>query len=274
MSRDEIIAAMARTLFVCAWTHGVEAGEIAGEGPGAGGDWMDAAPKTKGDCPDCGGRGRFGASGLAPMPGTRAAMRDPGPLVICPYCHGSGNVEVPDPDALAEARRIADAFDARARKELELLAAIGAGREPSDSVSLIEVAAELHAELTGMDRFAHCLAMQTLGHGVGLEDDLPSGVKLPGWIRASVPSSDFGVFDLDPERYPPPAEETADEDDAEVTLDPDELEALPTLAVGQTADLKVDTGTVRVWLSRCGPEDGETEPVQVERLVDGRWEEV
>ena len=36
-------------------------------------------------------------------------------------------------------------------------------------------------------------------------------------------------------------------------------------------NFKIDTGTVRVWLSRCGPEDGEDQPVQVEILRDGRW---
>lgn len=57
-----------------------------------------------------------------------------------------------------------------------------------------------------------------------------------------------------------------------------ELEALPTLSQGHTDNLKyedLDVG-VRVWLSRCGVEDGEPYPnkVTVERLVDGRWEAV
>lgn len=50
-----------------------------------------------------------------------------------------------------------------------------------------------------------------------------------------------------------------------------DLERLPTLAVGQADDLKVDTGSIRVWLSRCGPEDGETQPIKVEKLDCGRW---
>ena len=53
-----------------------------------------------------------------------------------------------------------------------------------------------------------------------------------------------------------------------------ELESMPTLCSGHTADLKIDTGVTRVWLSRMGPEDGEAQPVQVERLVDGRWVDV
>lgn len=53
-----------------------------------------------------------------------------------------------------------------------------------------------------------------------------------------------------------------------------ELEQLPTLAVGQAANLKIDTGTMRVWVSRCGTRDGEQYPVQVERLIDGRWVDI
>jgi hypothetical protein len=36
-----------------------------------------------------------------------------------------------------------------------------------------------------------------------------------------------------------------------------ELQAMPTLSTGQADDLKVDTGTERVWLSRCTVADGE-----------------
>ena len=53
-----------------------------------------------------------------------------------------------------------------------------------------------------------------------------------------------------------------------------DLRAMPTLAVGQADDLKVDDGEVRVWLSRCGPEDGEPyrNKVSVESLLPpGRW---
>ncbi len=56
------------------------------------------------------------------------------------------------------------------------------------------------------------------------------------------------------------------------------LQSLPTLAVSQADDLKIDSsdgsgGGVRVWLSRCGVEDGEPYPNKVthEHLVDGRW---
>lgn len=60
----------------------------------------------------------------------------------------------------------------------------------------------------------------------------------------------------------------------EVSLD--ELEAMPTLTQGQADDLKIDNGAERVWLSRCGVEDGEPwdNKVTIERLVDGRWVEV
>lgn len=55
------------------------------------------------------------------------------------------------------------------------------------------------------------------------------------------------------------------------------LSALPTLAVGQIDDLKYE-GThnstdYRVWLSRCGIEDGETweHTGSLEILNDGKW---
>jgi len=53
-----------------------------------------------------------------------------------------------------------------------------------------------------------------------------------------------------------------------------ELEELPTLSEGQFDNLKVETSTRRVWLSRCGVADGEPYPnkVTVERLINGRWE--
>lgn len=46
-----------------------------------------------------------------------------------------------------------------------------------------------------------------------------------------------------------------------------------TLAVGQTCNLKVDTGTTRIWLARTGVRDGEpyNNKVTIEKLVDGHW---
>jgi len=52
---------------------------------------------------------------------------------------------------------------------------------------------------------------------------------------------------------------------------PNVLAALSTLSVGQADDLKIDTGTLRYWLSRCSIEDGEEWQVHVERLENGRW---
>ncbi len=52
------------------------------------------------------------------------------------------------------------------------------------------------------------------------------------------------------------------------------LESLPTLSVGQTCNLKADDGEgERVWLSRCGVEDGEpyAHKVTIETLENGRW---
>lgn len=56
----------------------------------------------------------------------------------------------------------------------------------------------------------------------------------------------------------------------------DDLRDLPTLCVGQTDDLKIETLTERVWLCRCGIADGAQfrEGITVERLIAGRWETV
>jgi hypothetical protein len=53
----------------------------------------------------------------------------------------------------------------------------------------------------------------------------------------------------------------------------EELELLPTISSGHFDDLKVDTGTARVWLSRVTVEDGApyNDQVTVERLVKGKW---
>lgn len=209
-SREEIIRDVARTLFVMAWADGVERGEIAGEGPGAGGDWMDAAPAPQ--CRPCRGHG--------------STWNGHGEAHECGSCAGSGKES--DLAAEAEARRIVDGFDAACR---------GYGGAFVDLNNVpVEHAARTWAELSNPRRsplgplsaeraaFAHCLAMQALGSGVGLEDDMPAGVRLPGWIRASVPRSDFGAHDLDPERYPAPPEPTP----RGVVRDPDGL--LPSFA--------------------------------------------
>ncbi len=51
------------------------------------------------------------------------------------------------------------------------------------------------------------------------------------------------------------------------------LAALPTLAVGQTCDLKVEREYTRVWLSRCTVDDGMpyNHAVTVERFDGFRW---
>lgn len=53
----------------------------------------------------------------------------------------------------------------------------------------------------------------------------------------------------------------------------DLLEMLPTIEAGHTADLKVQTSDLRVWLSRCTTEDGEPfdRTIYVEALRGGRW---
>lgn len=51
-----------------------------------------------------------------------------------------------------------------------------------------------------------------------------------------------------------------------------ELEAMPTIHSGQYANLKMDNGEERVWLSRMTAADGEIYAIAHERLIDGRWE--
>lgn len=53
-----------------------------------------------------------------------------------------------------------------------------------------------------------------------------------------------------------------------------ELEAMPTLHVGQFDDLKIEAPGLRVWLSRMTRADGAQHRcgVCIEVLRDGRWE--
>ncbi len=52
-----------------------------------------------------------------------------------------------------------------------------------------------------------------------------------------------------------------------------ELDAMPTLSVGQTADLKFDNGETRIWLERVGVDDGSPydNGVVIERYDGRRW---
>ena len=56
----------------------------------------------------------------------------------------------------------------------------------------------------------------------------------------------------------------------------EELEGMDVLCQGQADDLLIDTGDCRIWLSRCGIEDGEPcdNKVTIEELQRGRWVEV
>jgi len=56
-----------------------------------------------------------------------------------------------------------------------------------------------------------------------------------------------------------------------IVTDPAILADMPTLLQGQAHDLKVSAPDYRVWLSRCGPDDGETHRVHVEVCNHGRW---
>lgn len=303
-ARDEIIAGIARTLFLCAYADGVEQGTIQGDAAKGGEDWDDVAPRTYQNRAVC-QPFFFGpwVDGDGDLDVAVRALEAEGFTVerMNPRGRGGADVkhpdgrsgflhvesrEVPDPDAWSTATRIADAFDARAalvpryavelpvsarardpfcalsfeyRTLREALAAfaiealgippsavpdappIGApdalaavaersadgqilgwlllrdrsawgvsGQVETDRERPIQTAARLHEYLSGTDTFAHCLAMQALGHGVGLEDDIPRiHARLPGWILASVPRIEFSYLDLDAGRYPAPKEEGA-----------------------------------------------------------------
>jgi len=51
------------------------------------------------------------------------------------------------------------------------------------------------------------------------------------------------------------------------------IKAMPTLCVGQDADLKVDKPEdgYRIWVNRSGPEDGKYFQVEIEELRHGKW---
>lgn len=53
----------------------------------------------------------------------------------------------------------------------------------------------------------------------------------------------------------------------------EQIEEMPTIHQGQYANLKIDTSTERVWLSRLTVEDGQpyNNQVTVEHLADGSW---
>jgi len=55
-----------------------------------------------------------------------------------------------------------------------------------------------------------------------------------------------------------------------------ELYNMPTLCVGQTDNLKIETPDTRVWLARTGVEDGEpfNNRVTIEAIIDRRWKVV
>lgn len=52
------------------------------------------------------------------------------------------------------------------------------------------------------------------------------------------------------------------------------LLAMPTLAIGQTDDLKIDEGSIRIWVSRLTVEDGMpyNHQLTIEHKREGVWE--
>ena len=55
----------------------------------------------------------------------------------------------------------------------------------------------------------------------------------------------------------------------------EELKKMPTIATGQAFDLKVESDGLRVFLCRCGTEDGMPydDAISIEKLKNGNWVE-
>lgn len=128
-----------------------------------------------------------------------------------------------------------------------------------------------------MDAVSGAVVPGPAGHYYAVLEDWQFGETLCGWPMGA-----------DPDEAPPPhpsedlegwTEITPGEDLAGETY-PDhsleELEAMPSLAIGQADSLKIDNGGRRVWLSRCGAEDGEpfAGKVTEELCFDGCWRTV
>lgn len=132
IERDEIAEAIARTLWLCAYSDAVDSGTVTGPDARGGMDWDDVTP-----------------DGFPP-------------------------------EALKVAERIIHRVELATREGITVTAEAW-HRNTYAGVDI--------------DRFGHCLALQAVGHGVGLEDDIPG--KPPKWVDC-IPSSftDFGIWDV------------------------------------------------------------------------------
>jgi hypothetical protein len=66
--------------------------------------------------------------------------------------------------------------------------------------TLCDQEAEFEWSEEGPERFGHCLAMEYLGHGVGLCDDIPAGAKWPNGKPKSN-SGEFYAWDFDMRKF-------------------------------------------------------------------------
>lgn len=110
-------------------------------------------------------------------------------LWLCAYADGIENEEIegPAPGAQEDWDDYAPPTPPEAlTKALEVLQGI------KDPVAI----AERWMQDTGQDveRFGHCLALQVLGHGVGLGDDYPTATKQP---KVDLPYAEFYLHDVD-----------------------------------------------------------------------------
>jgi len=64
--------------------------------------------------------------------------------------------------------------------------------------------------------------------------------------------------------------------DEYIDMSLEELENMETIVIGQADDLKIDDGRFKVWLCRCGIEDGMpfNNAVTIEAVIDGKCFEI
>ncbi len=116
-------------------------------------------------------------------------------LWLCAYADGIDNDEIsgPAPGGGEDWDDFAPTTPPEAEaKARALLACIGHARVRA-------LAARWTADTScSLDRFGHCVALQALGHGVGLQDDYPAGKHAP---RIQLPNIEFGAYDVDVTHY-------------------------------------------------------------------------
>lgn len=133
---SKIIDAMARTLHLLAYADAVENGTLRGRKPGPGGDWDDVAPKTRREARDF-------------------------------ACYLAGQITQMNKKSLLFLVR--DAMTADAAQYHRTSKSPGADIVYAGLIENLKNETEYQDKY--LERFGHCLVMESLGHGVGWSDD-------------------------------------------------------------------------------------------------------